>query len=406
MTFRFKPAYTNVVEQKMREVFVSMTEKNRRRYAGIEAFKFNCHGSVAYLSRVFGCSEELVTRGMRELDELANDPAGSRIRAPGGGRKKIEELHPEITDQVEVSLQNRTAGDPMRSDAKYTDRTASEISREVSRDMFVSADIVRRIFKNLGYGRRKIAKAITRDSVEGRNEQFEYIAQLMDRFLHQGNPVFSIDTKKKEPLGKLHRHGSVYCQQAIEAWDHDFANWAEGQVIPHGIYDVQRNLGWLNLGLSRDTSEFATDSWSHFWEHYGSQLYPDAKEILIVCDGGGSNGCRTHIFKEDMQRVVDHFGVPIRVAHYPAYCSKYNPIERRLFSHVSRACQGMLFDNLQTVVKLMSKTATAAGLSVKVNVIDKIYDVGRKATEAFKTNMPILFDDERKHWNYRIAPQT
>ena len=252
----------------------------------------------------------------------------------------------------------------------------------------------------------KISKSITRESVEGRNEQFEYIAQLMDKFANAGNPVFSIDTKKKEPLGLLHRHGSVYCRKAIQAWDHDFANWAEGMVVPHGIYDVRRNLGWLNIGISRDTSEFATDSWSYFWENHGCFLYPNADEILIVCDGGGSNGCRTHIFKEDMQRVVDRIGIPIRIAHYPAYCSKYNPIERRMFSHVSRVCQGVLFDNLQTVVDLMSKTATSTGLSVKVHVIKKIYEAGRKATEQFKRNMPVLFDKQRSQWNYRIAPQT
>lgn len=406
MTFQFSAAYTSDVEQKMRVVFKSMTEKDRRRFAGMEACRFDCHGRITYLSRVFECSEELVNRGLKEVEELPNDPLADRIRAAGGGRKKQEELHPEIVDQVQDSLRGRTAGDPMRAEVKFTDRTPREISREVSHNITVSPAVVRRILKTLGFGRRKITKTITRASVEGRNEQFEYIAQLMDQFGSRGNPVFSMDTKKKEPLGKLHRHGSVYCQEAIQAWDHDFANWAEGVVIPHGIFDVQRNLGWLNLGLSRDTSEFATDSWSHFWEHHGSQLYPDADEILIVCDGGGSNGCRTHIFKEDLQRVVNGFGIPIRVAHYPAYCSKYNPIERRLFSHVSRACQGILFDNLQTVVELMSKTATSAGLSIQVHVIDKIYELGRKASETFKKKMPILFDKERKHWNYKIVPQT
>ena len=147
------------------------------------------------------------------------------------------------------------------------------------------------------------------------------------------------------------------------------------------------------MGLSRDTSQFACDSLRPYWEQDGARLYPQARELLLLCDGGGSNGSRTHIFKQDLQQTVNELGMPIRVAHYPAYCSKFNPIERRLFCHVTRACQGILFDTLATVRSLMEKTTTQTGLSVTVRVIEKIYETGRKATEAFKQNMPILFDD-------------
>jgi hypothetical protein len=196
----------------------------------------------------------------------------------------------------------------------------------------------------------------------------------------------------------------VYCNQPRRAYDHDFPSWASGVIIPHGLYDVGRNEGWLHLGLSRDTSEFACDS-LRLWLEDAWQLYPSMEEMLVLCDGGGSNGCRTHIFKQDLQKLVNEMGLCIRVAHYPAYCSKYNPIERRLFSHVTRACQGVLFDSLSTVVRLMSKTATQTGLSVTVRVLEKLYETGRKASDIFKANMPVDFDDILPRYNYRLVPE-
>ena len=189
-----------------------------------------------------------------------------------------------------------------------------------------------------------------------------------------------------------YRDGQVYCQEALKAFDHDFPSLAQGVIIPHGIYDLVLNHGWLHLGLSRDTTEFACDSLRLFWQCDGLSLYPNASAILLLCDGGGSNSCRKHLFKEDLQALVNELRIPIRVAHYPAYCSKFNPIERRLFCHVTRACQGVLFDSLQTVERLMQKTTTQSGLSVTVRVIDKLYETGRKVSEHFKKKMPIVFE--------------
>jgi len=163
-------------------------------------------------------------------------------------------------------------------------------------------------------------------------------------------------------------------------------------IIPHGLYDLARNQGWIHLGLSRDTTAFACDSLRLFWHSDGRRLYPNASAILLLCDGGGSNSCHKHLFKEDLQELVNDLKVPIRMAHYPAYCSKFNPIERRLFSHVTRACQGVLFDSLQTVMGLIQKTKTQQGLSVTVRVLDTLYEGGRTVSEAFKKNMPIVFD--------------
>jgi hypothetical protein len=407
MTRQLDEVYQPEVEKKMRNVYRSLSEKDRRRYAAAEAVKLG-HGGVAYVAKLFGCSRDGIEHGLRELDLLPDDPVGDRIRRPGAGRPNIEEQEPEVIQYVQQIIQHRTAGDPMRDDVTWTDLTPIEIASHLDVDFEINLAprIVRRILGVLDFGLRKIAKVLPGKESPDRDQQFRRIGELKEDFLAAGNPVISMDTKKKEFLGGLYRAGRVYTQQAIQAFDHDFPTWAKGVIIPHGFYDLARNKGYLHLGLSRDTSQFACDSFRLYWEQDGSRLYPDARELLLLCDGGGSNGCRTHIFKQDMQQTVNALGLPIRVAHYPAYCSKFNPIERRLFCHVTRACQGVLFDTLATVRSLMAKTSTRTGLSVTVRVIEKLYETGRKAAEAFKKHTPILFDDLLPKWNYRIVPQT
>lgn len=242
--------------------------------------------------------------------------------------------------------------------------------------------------------------------VPKRNEQFENIARLRAEFEAAGNPIISLDTKKKEFLGNFYREGRLYTLEELTTWDHDFNTFAEGVIIPHGIYDLQRNVGYIQIGTSRDTSEFACDSVRYWWLTYGSLQYPDATSLLILCDGGGSNSSRHHIFKYDLQHLADELGIEIRVAHYPPYCSKYNPIEHRLFPHVTRACQGVIFTSVELVKKLMSKTRTATGLHTFVHIIDKVYAAKRKAPDAFLDNMPIRFDDFLPTWNYRAVPSS
>lgn len=237
-----------------------------------------------------------------------------------------------------------------------------------------------------------------------RNEQFDIIAQLKATYIAAGNPVVSMDTKKKEYLGNFYRDGQVYTQAAFQTYDHDFASFAEGVVIPHAIYDLNRNTGYINLGTSKDTSEFACDSLRNWWYNQGQYEYPNATSILILCDGGGSNNARHYLFKFEVQQLADEIGIEIRIAHYPPYTSKYNPIEHRLFPHVTRACRGAIFSSLEVVKRLMARAKTRQGLSVTVQIIDKVYETGRKVAESFKQNLPILFDDVLPQWNYRAVP--
>ena len=303
-------------------------------------------------------------------------------------------------------MEVRTAGDPDDKDAIWTDFSPRVIAETVARQGTpVSPPVVRDWLKEQGMALHQIEKVIPGGQSPDRNAQFERIAELKAQYLEAGLPVLSMDTKAKERLGRLYRKGRVWTRQAFQAFDHDFPSWATGVIIPHGIYDLARNRGHINIGLTRDTSEFSCDSLRWYWNRIGKRCYPDATSILLLCDCGGSNSAAQYLFKRDLQNLVNQFGLEIRVAHYPSYCSKYNPIERRLFPHVGRACEGLLFDTLQTVVRLMRKASTRTGLKTTVNVIRRSYETGRKVAADFKANMTIAFDALLPKWNYRAVPQ-
>lgn len=190
----------------------------------------------------------------------------------------------------------------------------------------------------------------------------------------------------------------------IQTFDHDFNSFSDGVVIPHGLYDPLQNTGYVNIGISKDTCEFAGDCIRNWWYGQGRDSYPCATSILMLCDCGGSNSSRQYLFKEELQKLVAEIGVEIRIAHYPPYNSKYNPIEHRLVPHITKACQGVIFDRIETVKSLIEKTKTKKGLMVTVQVIDTAYQTGRKATENFKENMSILFDEDLPQWNYKVVP--
>jgi len=239
---------------------------------------------------------------------------------------------------------------------------------------------------------------------KNRNEQFENIARLKQKYEPSDNPIISIDTKKKEYIGNFYRDGKLYAKDTISTWDHDFNTFAEGIIIPHSIYDLKENEGYVNIGTSHDTAQFACDSIKHWWNCDGKKRYPNATSILMLCDGGGSNSSKHYVFKEELQKMVDDIGIEIRVAHYPAYASKYNPIEHKMFPHITRACQGVVFKNIEIVKNLISSTKTEKGLRVKANIIDKLYETGKCATKGFKDNMRIVFDNFLPAWNYTVVP--
>jgi hypothetical protein len=289
---------------------------------------------------------------------------------------------------------------------QWTDLSPRQIADTVAEmGTPVSPPVVRDWMEQQKLALHKIQKVLPGGQNPDRDAQFGRIGELREDYAAAGNPVFSLDTKAKEHLGQLFRAGRVWTQKAFQAFDHDFPSWATGVVIPHGIYDIARNCGHLNIGLSHDTSEFACDSLRWYWKRIGQRCYPNATSILLLCDAGGSNAAAHYIFKEDLQQLVNDLGIEIRVAHYPSYCSKFNPIERRLFPHVTRACRGILFDTVDTVVRQMRKASTTTGLRTTVNVIRRLYQTGREAADDFKDNMTIHFDQLLPKWNYVAKPQ-
>jgi hypothetical protein len=303
-------------------------------------------------------------------------------------------------------LETRTAGDPDDAQIVFTDLSPTILSGTMTKMGTPGcAEVIRHWMEEHDLRLRKIAKDLAGGHSPDRDTQFERIAALIAEYEQARNPSFSIDTKAKEHLGKLFRAGRVRSTQAFQAFDHDFPSWADGVLIPHGIDDRGRNRGHINLGLSHDTSQLACDSFRWYWNRIGKRWYPKATAILWLCDGGGSNAAGTYIFKHDVQQLADQIGGEIRVAHYPSSCSKYNPIERRLFPHITRACQGMLFDTLNTVVTVMRKASTSTGLRTTVNVMRRPYATGRNATDHMKQNLKIVFDNLLPKWNYRAIPQ-
>lgn len=205
-------------------------------------------------------------------------------------------------------------------------------------------------------------------------------------------------------IGNLYRDGKLYTPETGLTFDHDFPSLADGVVIPYGLYDLKHNHGYVALGTSHDTSEFACDGLRQWWWNSGQGTYRDATSLLLLCDGGGSNSSRTYLFKAELEKVAQEIGIEIRVAHYPPYTSKYNPIEHRLFPHLTRACQGVIFRSVELVKELMSKATTKTGLEVEVSILDRVYETGRKVAANFKEHMRVIFDDELPQWNYVIPP--
>jgi hypothetical protein len=314
---------------------------------------------------------------------------------------------PDLVPSFHAVLEDHTAGDPMRYEVIWTDLTPREIREALmEKDLYVGEQVIRQLLDQEGYRSRQMRKYLDMGEHQDRDAQFQNIARIKRQYVDSADPILSIDTKKRELLGTFYRDGRVYTRQGLLAFDHDFPSFADGVVIPYGLYDLKRNSGYVSLGTSHDTSEFACDSIAWWWAEHGRRLYPEARSMCLLCDGGGSNSAAKYLFKEDLQGLADRLGVEIRVAHYPPYCSKYNPIERRLFPHLTRACQGVIFDGVATVKRLLERARTATGLGVVVGVLEKVYQTGRKYSEGFKEGMKIVFDEYLPRWNYRAVPSS
>lgn len=397
-------SYPKEIEEQMQEFYNRLPEKNKRLYAGVEALKL-FYGGITYIAKLFNCSHNTVQRGIKELAEQKS-VAQNRSRKEGGGRKPTLEKHPDINDVFLMLLKEHTAGNPMDEAQKWTNLTRADMSNLLANKGFkVSRNIVRKLLKNNGYVKRKPLKNKAGGGHVNRNAQFERISELKKTYTDNGNPIISVDTKKKEPIGNLSREGKIYTTETVEVFDHDFPSLAEGVAVPHTVYDLARNEAYVTIGTSRDTSEFACDSLRHWWFNYGILYYAGATSILMLMDGGGSNSSRHYIFKQDLQTLAEEIGIEIRIAHYPPYTSKWNPVEHKVFPHMTRAMQGVVLTSHQLIKELIETTKTKSGLKVFASLLNKVYETGRKVAEGFKKSMRIVFDKHLKQWNYIAVPK-
>jgi hypothetical protein len=313
--------------------------------------------------------------------------------------------NPEIKQWLTALIESYKAGSPTDSQTYWIGMKPVAIAQlfEQQHQIKVSNGVVKRLLKELGYGYRKQSKQIATGSYGQRNAQFEIICSLVLIMSHK-SPVLSIDCKKKERLGNLYRNGKCFCTKALRVYDHDYEHLSEGKVIPHGIYDLQANKGYISIGASSETADFVLDNLLWWWWEHGIHLYPDARSLLLLCDAGGANSYRHFIFKHRLLKFAEETGLSVIVCHYPPYCSKWNPIEHRLFSQVHKAMEGIIFSDYQTIQKAIGQTTTKTGLKVIVRLNLKHYQTGIKVEKGDIDPKRIRHHPTIPELNYRIYP--
>jgi hypothetical protein len=310
-----------------------------------------------------------------------------------------------VIARLTALLKPETAGDPMAG-LKWTRKTRQKVCSELRTiGIVVSPNTVGRLLRLMGYSQRVNHKQLSRvcKTPPGlRDEQFRHIARLREDARARGIPLISVDAKKKELVGRFKNPGAVWSQQAELVNDHDFGSEAAGKVIPFGIYDISANRGTVYLGTSVDTAEFAVDAIEAWWISEGRERYDGASELTILADGGGSNGATNRLWKLCLHRFAQRHGLTVTVAHYPPGASKWNPIEHRLFSEISKNWAGRPLDSYQTILNYLSTTRTKTGLQVQAHLLDRIYVKGRKVSDAEMRRLPITWGAQR--WNYTVNP--
>jgi hypothetical protein len=351
-----------------------------------------------------GMSRPTILKGIRELEQRKELPR-ERVRQLGGGRKRLEESDPGLQAALERIMEENTAGDPM-SLLRWTNKSTVRIAEELTRlGHSVSDETVRRRLAGMGYSLQANAKNLE-ESAAGRDQQFRYINRQVKQYLAGQEPVLSVDTKKKERVGNFKNAGKTWRPkgQPTEVNVYDFPHLGVGPAIPYGAYDQQRNEGFVNVGISHDTAEFAVESVRRWWRWIGRRGYPTGARLLLCADGGGSNGSRNRAWKYHLQQFADQSGLAITVCHYPPGTSKWNKIEHRMFSFISLNWQGKPLVSYETVVNLIGATRTATGLRVKAKLDTKFYEAGVKITDEEMGQINLRTHRTNPEWNYTISP--
>ncbi len=394
-----------IVRAKYDALKTLLDERTRRLWAASEA-KVLGHGGIAAVSRATGLNPRTIRAGLTELEQGIVET--SRVRRPGGGRPSLSVRQPDLEKALDLLIDPITRGDPesmLRWTTKSTEKLASALQ---AKGFTISSSSVWRLLRAKGYRLQSAKKSLERRHHDDRDSQFIFINGAAMDFKAAGNPVISVDTKKKELIGEFSNGGREWHPSGHppKVLSHDFPSDAEGKAIPYGVFDIERNEAMVNVGVDHDTSAFAVESIRRWWASMGAKAYPDAENLLITADAGGSNGYRRRAWKLELQRFADDTGLTVHVVHFPPGTSKWNKIEHRLFCHLSKNWRGRPLLDYVTVIELIGATTTKTGLRVKAQLDRSDYPTGQKVSNAEMKGLNIERSPWHGEWNYALVPKT
>ncbi|NGX60017.1 MAG: hypothetical protein KR126chlam3_01179 [Chlamydiae bacterium] len=393
----------NIVKRKYDAIRHFLNERGRRMWAAAEAVSFG-HGGIHLVCTATGLSTATVCKGIKEFNGTIF--ATDRVRRKGGGRKKSSVEQKGLLQAIEDLMEPTAKGSP-ESSLRWTSKSVRNISSALGKQGYTSSyRTVARLLHELGYSLQANKKDLERSSHEDRNAQFLYINDSVLAMQNLGQPVISVDTKKKEMVGNYKNNGQELSQKGspVQVKCHDFPDPRVGKVVPYGVYDIGKNKGWVSVGISGDTAEFAVNTIRTWWYKMGAEMHLKATALLITADCGGSNGYRVRLWKLELQRLANELGIQMHVRHFPPGTSKWNKIEHRLFSYISKNWRGKPLITRETVVNLMANTRTTKGLEIRAVLDENEYETGKEVTDTLLAALNIRGDEFHPEWNYTISP--
>jgi hypothetical protein len=398
-----------LLQEKIKEKYLSLSEhldeRSRRLWAGTEARSLG-RGGIVLVSQAIGMSNKTIDRGLKELSEPALLSKG-RLRKAGGGRKKLKDTKPGLLQALDALVEPTSRGDP-ESPLRWTSKSVRKLTDELNRQGYaISFRTTSTLLKSLDYSLQSNKKTKEGSSHKDRDAQFNHINATVSKALQDGQPCISIDTKKKENIGQFKNNGQEYAPKGkpTKINTHDFPNKELGKVAPYGIYDIGENTGWVSVGISSDTAEFAVNSIRTWWYTVGVKRYPHARRIVMTADCGGSNGYRVRLWKFSLQQLANEIGRELIVCHFPPGTSKWNKIEHKLFSYISKNWRGRPLVSVETVISLIANTKTTKGLTVMAVLDKNTYLVGKEISQEQMDALNLKQDVFHPEWNYSVLPK-
>ena len=391
---------------RLAELLPRLNERDRRLALGAEARSWG-HGGIEEVHRATGMARSTIKQGIRDLDTGADPDMVGRVRTRGGGRKRIEESDPGLVDRLDELIEPETRGDP-ESPLRWTTKSLRHLAEALTAlGHTVSHSAVAAVLRSSGYSLQATRKTLEGRQHPDRDAQFRHINSTASEFLASGDPVISVDTKKKELVGRFAQAGREWHHQGepVKVSTYDFPSTADGKAIPYGVYDLADDSAWVSVGMDHDTSVFAVATITKWWQELGQKKYPNARRLLINADGGGSNGHRPWLWKFELAKLAKATGMNITVCHFPPGTSKWNKIEHRVFSRITLNWRGRPLETHQTVVNLIANTTTTTGLTIRCELDPGLYPTKIKLTEHQKRSIPIDRHEFHGNWNYTIKAQ-